>query len=344
MRLPILNQKFTLQEVWALRDSILGVVTHRSKILNFIKITVSSFAKWPNAWGVPTTLMVEPSSNCDMKCPVCAYGQGRRSPGGDMSLEMFEGIIEELGDRLIFLNLWNWGEPLLNRDLPEMISLAKKRKVMVALNTNALLLHDEMARRILSAGPDYMIISFDGVDEETFERIRGKGTFTRVKENVRDFMTLRSEMGMRRPVVDLKMIITRHNEEQIDDLRALSKELGVDKVSFRKLVWRHNPQLKDFLPREKSYIQEIFVPEGIKGCSRVWKSSVILWDGSVVPCCSDTRFQYNCGNLKNGTRFQEIWNNRRYREFRKRTLVGLDSIDICSTCPAISFTHDTYIE
>ncbi len=66
-------------------------------------------------------------------------------------------------------------------------------------------------------------------------------------------------------------------------------------------------------------------------CWKLWHSSVITWDGQVVPCCFDKDATHKMGNLKNQS-FEKIWNDNSYNSFRKSLTKGRSNIDICKNC------------
>jgi radical SAM protein with 4Fe4S-binding SPASM domain len=66
-------------------------------------------------------------------------------------------------------------------------------------------------------------------------------------------------------------------------------------------------------------------------CFRMWRSCVLTWDGTVVPCCFDKNAEYGMGNLKENS-FQEIWKDDKYRNFRMKILKSRKSTDICRNC------------
>ena len=63
----------------------------------------------------------------------------------------------------------------------------------------------------------------------------------------------------------------------------------------------------------------------------MWSSSVITWDGKMVPCCFDKDARYVYGDLSE-TRFTEIWNNKKHALFRKNIQSSRKNIDICQNC------------
>ena len=102
---------------------------------------------------------------------------------------------------------------------------------------------------------------------------------------------------------------------------------------------------KKYLPKNEKYSRYKFLestPSGddqkikIKNklkdhCFALWRTSVITWDGRVVPCCFDKDANYEFGKL-NGRSFKEIWLSENYQRFRTSILSNRKEIDICRNC------------
>ena len=93
-----------------------------------------------------------------------------------------------------------------------------------------------------------------------------------------------------------------------------------------------------FLPSNKKYRRYIVDNGsfGIKGkmknhCFAVWRTSVITWDGKVVPCCFDKDAEFELG-LTNGKSFKDVWYSDGYNKFRAGILADRQSISMCTNC------------
>ena len=63
----------------------------------------------------------------------------------------------------------------------------------------------------------------------------------------------------------------------------------------------------------------------------MWHSTVVTWDGLIVPCCFDKDARHQFGNL-NEDSFNKIWKNDSYNSFRRALLNSRRGIDICQNC------------
>ena len=101
-------------------------------------------------------------------------------------------IIDEIAPWAEAVVLHSWGEPLLHKRIIDMIRYAKERDVWVETSTNAMLLDEEAARKIIDAGLDRIYLSMDGLTKETYEKVRVKGQYERVLGNIERNSVLRS--------------------------------------------------------------------------------------------------------------------------------------------------------
>ena len=302
---------------------------------------LSQIARRDIRMGRPFVLMVEPTNICNLKCPLCPSGNGQLTrPRGSMELGAFERILQEHGDDLLLLLLWNQGEPFINKHLIDMIRLAKERNITTITSTNVHYIRTrEVAAALVSSGIDEIILSLDGATPETYEKYRVGGNFDRVLEGAKLLIEAKKEADADNPLVHLQFIIMKHNEHEIEAARSIAKELGVDRLSLKTAQVYTDEEAEEFLPTEESHSRYRFDSESLttKGkitntCRHLWYSTVINWDGVVSPCCFDKDVHYGLGDALNGQTFDEIWSGEPYTQFRNRILEDRSSIPICNNC------------
>jgi radical SAM protein with 4Fe4S-binding SPASM domain len=66
-------------------------------------------------------------------------------------------------------------------------------------------------------------------------------------------------------------------------------------------------------------------------CWRMWSSTVLTWNGLVVPCCFDKDANHQLGDV-NEASFDTIWSSKRYKSLRKQILTARQDVDICNNC------------
>lgn len=319
--------KMTLKRLW-----------NASKVYSSFYLT-----KWlqrPIQWGLPFSISVEPTTACNLRCPECPSGLRAFSRNtGNLKADFFRKIIEELGDQLFYLTFYFQGEPYINPAFLEMVRFAHERGIYTATSTNAHFLNDKNARATIESGLDRLIISVDGTTQEVYEAYRKEGNLEKVLEGARNVVRWKKELKSTTPHIIFQFLVVRPNEHQIDEVKALAKEIGVDEVKLKTAQIYDYEQGNPLIPTIEKYARYAQQADGsyriknelLNHCWKLWHSCVITWDGWVVPCCFDKDAQYRLGSLQH-ERFVEVWHNDAYQAFRKRLLQGRDQIDICTNC------------
>jgi radical SAM protein with 4Fe4S-binding SPASM domain len=313
-----------------------------SLAIRFCRLFSSSFVL-----GYPDYMVIESTNLCNLKCRVCKTGTNQlERPLGIMSLNHFEKIMKECGRYLRQLRLYFMGEPLLHKDIWQMIRLAKKSGVMIVeINTNGnFILNRDTTTEIIESGVDIIIVSLDGMNQETYEKYRQGGKIDKVLHFMKQIVNAKEQKGVHYPILIAQMIIMRENEKQIEQYKTFVKEIGAD--GWRFIMF--NPQMAEldfnslryFIPNEHRHRNYQVTTGGLvfprgwgKKCPHLWDSMVITWDGRAVPCCSDYTASVTLGNVFDKKRIWGIWNGSAYREFRKRINKIRSQIPLCRNCP-----------
>lgn len=192
----------------------------------------------------PDTLNIESSYACNLKCYMCPrHFEG--VPQGMFTLEMFEKWVEPYVGRFKYVHLTGWGEPLMNKELPEIIRRCKAAGCWTCFTSNGLLLRPPLDRKILETNVDVIAVSCDADNAESYEYVRGKGAFAMLKERLAAFRDLRREMNSPTKM-QLTFIMLRHNYEQLPGVVKLASELGFDAVAAKHMETAiHRDELKD---------------------------------------------------------------------------------------------------
>jgi radical SAM protein with 4Fe4S-binding SPASM domain len=260
-------------------------------------------------------------------------------PKGNLDLLNFTQIIDKLSSNLIYLTLYFQGEPLLNPHFTEMVTSARKRRIFVATSTNGHYLNDENVNRIISSGLNRLIISMDGLDQETYSKYRVKGNLKTVIEGIERLVTARKSAKAKFPFIELQFIVMRHNQHQIKEMNEFYLRSGADKISIKTAqVYNFDPE-NSIIPTlaEKSRYSQLpdgsyVVAKKIKNrCHRIWSSLVVTWDGKVVPCCYDKDADHQFGNLL-AEPLNMLWKSQINSSFRKKVLNNRSEIEICRNC------------
>jgi radical SAM protein with 4Fe4S-binding SPASM domain len=254
--------------------------------------------------------------------------------------DFFSRTIDQLAKDLFYLVFYFQGEPYLNPRFLDMVAYASAKNIYTATSTNAHYLDDEKARRTVESGLDRLIISIDGTTQETYQQYRIGGNLEKVLQGTANVVRWKKKLGSRTPFVIFQFLVVRHNEHQLDEVRKLAAGMGVDELRFKTAQvydYAHDPN--HLIPVQEKYSRYRRDGDGNyqlqnplhDHCWRLWHTTVITWDGMVVPCCFDKDAIHRMGDLKEKD-FREIWQNKEYVKFRSVILKGRRNIEICANC------------
>lgn len=264
----------------------------------------------------PAVVRVETTNNCNARCRICPHLEMTR-PVTVMDEDLYRSIIDECAaNKCHTVHLHNFGEPLLDKALPERISYAKHKGIgKVKIFSNGSLLSGETATRLLQSGLDEIKISLDGRDKEEFESIRVGLNYDKVVSNIHKFIQMRASKGLKSPRVVASCCTTSDRSRSEDNLKDV-----VDKYSFGRLHnWAGHSEARPGSIR--------------KPCSRVWRTFTILANGDVALCCLDYDGKVVLGNMKKDGSITRIWKNARYAKMRHLHSTGAQGlIGICDNC------------
>jgi len=300
----------------------------------------SRITKKPVQWGFPVSISFEPTTSCNLRCPECPSGlRSFTRPTGMLKKDFFSETIDQLSKDLFYLIFYFQGEPYLNPGFLDMVHYASSKKIYTATSTNAHYLNDDNAKRTIESGLDRLIISIDGTTQDVYKQYRIGGHLDKVIEGAKNIVKWKKELKSRTPFIVFQFLVVKPNEHQVEDVKKLAKEIGVDDVWFKTAqIYDFEKDPNNLIPTIDKYSRYRKTDNGyeFKGkltnhCWRLWHATVISWDGLVVPCCFDKDAQHTLGDLK-GRSFKEVWHNEKYKRFREQVLSGRKNIDICANC------------
>jgi MoaA/NifB/PqqE/SkfB family radical SAM enzyme len=283
---------------------------------------------------------------------------------GVMPLDRFKGIVDDLydlGTRRI--DLVGRGEPLLNRSAVDMIRYVKGRGMYLLLCSNASRLFEPVARDMVANGLDRLNVSLNAGTPETYPHIHVTETpadFLKVKHNLRVLADCKIAAGSRLPVVTLSFVISSKNYFEIDRMIEVAQETGAQEIQFNHAVLHQGTpdlalseaqfsELQASLPaaRQKAadygiasnlqtfaasvpqYMAAERVGPSVVPCYVGWYFTVILANGSVMPCCQCAA---PIGQVTADRRLADIWASPEYGEFRTAARALPKQSDKLSSC------------
>ncbi len=314
------------------------------RIVNLVKLIgsyyLSKVLKRTIIWGKPFSISIEPTTTCNLRCPECPSGlRAFTRDTGNLDVSLFKSTIDDIYKDLLYLIFYFQGEPYINPKFLEMVKYASSKKLYTISSTNGHFLSDENARKTVESGLDRLIISVDGTTQGVYESYRRGGRLDKVIEGSRRIVAWKKKLKSNKPLLLFQFLVVKPNEHQIEEVKQLAKEVGVDGVLLKSAQVYDYKNGNELIPDNQKYSRYKKQKDGtytvkhslVNSCWKMWHSNVITWDGKVVPCCFDKDAKYVLGDLKNDS-LKDIWGNSNYTKFRKSIQKGRKNIDICKNC------------
>lgn len=306
-----------------------------------LSFQLSKILKKPIQWGYPISISFEPTTSCNLRCPECPSGLREFTrPTGMLQEDFFKRTIDDIHKELLYLIFYFQGEPFLNPKFLEMVKYASSKNIYTATSTNAHYLTDENARKTVESGLDRLIISVDGTTQDVYQSYRVGGNLEKVLQGAKNIVKWKKELNSKTPFIFFQFLVVKPNEHQIEEIKKIGKEIGVDEVRFKTAqVYDYENDPNQLIPTNEKYSRykkdkdgNIIIKSGLNNyCWKLWHANVITWDGLVVPCCFDKDAMHRLGNLQMQS-FKEVWHNDNYKQFRTELMKSRKNIDICANC------------
>lgn len=342
-------------------------LTILKKLSNKILRTINSEPRlW---WGRqvytgPRDVQLSISDVCNSNCIMCWMNSplikqfnveksatSKKIMGLNLAKRCISGLVS-VGTKGIYFT--GRGEPLLNNNLPEIITYAKSKGLNCYLTTNGALLNKEIASELINSGLNVINVSLHAGTSETYKKIHpafNEKTFYHIKDMLNYIHTTKRDKF---PEIKLNFVLSTLNFHEILKMIEYAKECCASYISFipvwtcddlNSLVLGQN-EIQKFYSFEKevnklskSYgiptnynsflsMLSLFFASNIQGnkrtqdfyskhpCTIGYNFCMILADGRVLPCCASCLVM---GNIENQS-FEQIWYGEKYNKFRKECL------------------------
>lgn len=262
----------------------------------------------------PLNVDIEVSSKCQIQCAHCFRQCLDIGENDLMPMDMYKEIVRDCGRHKLFtLKFSMRGEPLLHPEIVEMVRFAKEQGVReVWINTNGGMITEELAHGLISAGTDWITMSFDGLGEH-YEKVRYPLKYEESLRKLKILRQVRDKLNAK-TLLNVQAIwsaIKHDPNEYIDLMKSI-----VDRVAY-------NPDM--------NFKDNILVPDPDFICPRLWQRICITSHGNYLKCPTDFTMKEIIGNVKDYS-VKEAWDVLQ-EEQRRMHLAGrrLES-EICRKC------------
>ncbi len=328
----------------------------------YLKLAYSPEAKTQERY-VPLVMSYNVTRECNMKCSHCYINATDKKLENELTTKEAKEVIDQIYQVSSPLLILSGGEPLMRKDIFELIEYGTKKGMKIGLGSNGYLIDDEVAKKLKVAGVATVSISLDSNIPAQHDEFRGvPGAWAKA---VNACKTLRKE-GV---LVQVNTTLTHDNYNQIDEIMALAESIGVENFHLFFLVpTGRGVKLTDISPQKyEEMITNTFakvhkhrlnvrpscapqfmrIAQGMgldmrqwmRGCLAGMHYCRIYPNGDVTPC---PYLPIKLGNLKEQS-FKEVWfNSEVFKNLRNTSCLkgkcgACEYKTICGGCRARAY-------
>lgn len=270
----------------------------------------------------PLYLLIEPTSICNLRCKMCFQMDkffSDKKNMGFIDFEFYKNLIDQAvegGTKA--LTMASRGEPLLNKQFPQMLDYARGKFFELKVNTNAMLMDEKMSHKLLENDITDLVFSIDSAEKAQYEGIRVGANFDTVVQNISKFNEIREKYYPKSKIVTRISGVKSSDEQDMEKFTTFWSQF-VDEVAYVNCINR-----KDSYNNAQTQVK---FP-----CKILWSRMYVWWDGVCNPCDFDYKSNLNLGNAKEKS-LKEIWLGEKVQQIRESHLLGnRDANHPCNVC------------
>lgn len=262
--------------------------------------------------------------------------------GGLLTMELFHRILDNVKEHAHTMQFYFQGEPLLNKQLPEMIAMAHQVGLYTIVSTNAQALNRSTAEALVKSGLSHIIVSIDGFSEESYAAYRVGGSLHKALEGLQHLANAKAELHSRIRI-ELQVLRLKTNEHEWLWIKKNYKKLGATHLVFKTAQLYNFEHGHPLMPTDERYSRYKKIADGtyvhkkssrlsplalsphrlitLQSCLRLWSGCVITTTGEVLPCCYDKEQHHSLGNITTQS-LSDIFHSPKANTLRKHILTG----------------------
>lgn len=304
----------------------------------------------------PKKICLDASTVCQLKCPSCptANGEtGKKLGKGFLRFKDFKEIVDK-NPQLHSIELSNWGEIFLNKELSEIIEYAYVHDVALsaASGTNLNNANENVLEALVKYKFRQITCALDGTNQKTYSIYRVNGNFDRVIENIKTINRFKNKYNSFYPVLKWQFIIFGHNENEISKARKMARDLNMIfnlKLNWNDIYTKPFSTIKnaELIRKEtiwgvatRDEFREKYRKDYCNPCLRMWISPQINYDGRLLGC--DANYWDDYGNILEDGLYECI--NSEKINYAREMLMGKqkEKDDIpCNHCSFFNWKNET---
>lgn len=292
----------------------------------------------------PFACEIEVSPRCNFRCKHCYLGDLRTAPYREMRTLEVKHLLDEMADQGVLWVQFTGGEPLLRRDVPELIEHSRMLGLVPILFTNGSTMTQELADELERARPHAIEITLYGASEETYSRMTGvHGAFGRVLDTI-DLLVSRRFHLM------LKTVVTTITAGELPAIKKVADDHGLpfrfDPEITPCVDGRTNPyelrlpvqeivSLEGWSDKRSGMLRETYLrhkgmhPKGLFVCAAGLTTFHIDYEGYISPCGLFRTRETNAIDLGFGPAWAQIGHIREFPLPKNSECHRCEFISVC---------------
>jgi MoaA/NifB/PqqE/SkfB family radical SAM enzyme len=284
------------------------------KVKNFLLANWESQSQALQVRSLPYIVNIDSVNACNLACPFCATGTRQLDRRKALfPTDKAKRLIDKVAPHTLLARFHNWGEPLLNKDVFELIRYASEAGIHTSISSNLSIEVENLAEKIIDSGLDNLHVSIDGLSQKTLEIYRRNADYELVLKNIRDIVRLKRERNSKTPRIELAFLVFRQNEHELELLDEMKQTLGVDAFTASNAFIYHS----SFVPENTKYppSQHIWSDN----CHYLYSELMVEADGRISPCCTNTSEKFDVGHVDTLDDLSVFWNQPVFQAMRARS-------------------------
>lgn len=290
----------------------------------------------------PFMVQIFPAYACNFKCEFCIFSQPKEKHGfmsevALMDLNVFKKTIEDFKqfpEKIKMLRFAGTGEPLLHKNIAQMVEIAKDAKVAQRIDivTNGSLLTKKLSDDLISADLDYLRISVNGLNDEDFQKhCKTKVDFKTFVEEIRYFYQNKKNTILYIKIIDYMVEKKEDKNFFFDTFESICDTISVEHlvetteiVDIDKIITKNSLQTS----QNGTDLLDVTV------CPQPFYMMQVNPDGNIVPCCA-MEYPGILGNVEKENA-SELWTGEKFNSFR-HSLLENQKNEICKRCKVFRY-------
>lgn len=177
---------------------------------------------------LPYSIELSPTLRCNLNCLFC-WRQGKKIDYGDeLTLEDYRRILKEASQlKTREIRIIGGGEPLMRKDIFEVMKEVKKYGMFGYICTNGTLFSEDMVKALVAIGWDHVKISLHGPNKKIQDSLSQKKSFEKAVKNIKDFVKWKKRLKTEKPKIEIGLVLNRMNFRKVIQMAKLAKKLNV---------------------------------------------------------------------------------------------------------------------